>query len=139
MTEQGSNLLQKALSLSEEERADLACSLLNSLDPNVDEDAAGAWDKEIARRISDLGSGQTNTVSWEEVRNRLSSKLPMATKKVEFHEAASLELDSAFDWHLERSKFAAARFLVELNPLSQMSPKCRTAGLRAATERKTFF
>ena len=75
MTEQASNLLQKALSLSEEERADLACSLLNSLDPNVDEDAASAWDKEIARHISDLGSGQTNTVSWEEVRNRLSSKL----------------------------------------------------------------
>ena len=75
MTEQASNLLQKALSLSEEERADLACSLLNSLDPNVDEDAAGAWDKEIARRISDLDSGQTKTVSWEEVRNRLSSKL----------------------------------------------------------------
>ena len=75
MTEQASNLLQKALSLSEEERADLACSLLNSLDPTVDEGAAGAWDKEIARRISDLDSGQANTVSWEEVRNRLSSKL----------------------------------------------------------------
>jgi putative addiction module component (TIGR02574 family) len=75
MTEQTSNLLQKALSLSEEERADLACSLLNSLDPTVDEGAAGAWDKEIARRISDLDSGQANTVSWEEVRNRLSSKL----------------------------------------------------------------
>jgi putative addiction module component (TIGR02574 family) len=75
MTEQASNLLQKALSLSEEERADLACSLLNSLDPNVDEDAAGAWDEEIARRISGLDSGQADTVSWEEVRNRLSSKL----------------------------------------------------------------
>ena len=75
MTEQTSNLLQKALSLSEEERADLACSLLNSLDPTVDEGAAGAWDKEIARRISDLDSGQAKTVSWEEVRNRLSSKL----------------------------------------------------------------
>jgi putative addiction module component (TIGR02574 family) len=75
VTEQASNLLQKALSLSEEERADLACSLLNSLDPTVDEGAAGAWDKEIARRISDLDSGQAKTVSWEEVRNRLSSKL----------------------------------------------------------------
>jgi len=39
----------------------------------------------------------------------------MAKKKVEFHEAASLELDSAFDWYLERSESAAARFLVELN------------------------
>ena len=39
----------------------------------------------------------------------------MANKKVEFHEAASLELDAVFDWHLERSELAAARFLSDLN------------------------
>jgi putative addiction module component (TIGR02574 family) len=75
MTEQASNLLQKALSLSEEERADLACSLLNSLDPTVDEGASGAWDKEVARRISDLDSGRAKSVPWEEVRGRISAKL----------------------------------------------------------------
>jgi putative addiction module component (TIGR02574 family) len=76
MTEQASSLLQKALTLSEEERADLACSLIDSLDPTVDEGAAGAWDQEIARRISDLDSGRAKTVPWEDVRCRLSSKLP---------------------------------------------------------------
>ncbi|HKN74342.1 MAG TPA: addiction module protein [Candidatus Acidoferrum sp.] len=75
MTEQASNLLQKALSLSEEERADLACSLIDSLDPTVDEGATRAWNEEIARRISDLDSGRARTVPWEEVRGRLSSKL----------------------------------------------------------------
>jgi putative addiction module component (TIGR02574 family) len=75
MTEQASHLLQKALTLSEKERADLACSLIDSLDPTVDEGAAGDCDQEIARRISDLGSGRAKTVSWEEVRDRLSSKL----------------------------------------------------------------
>jgi putative addiction module component (TIGR02574 family) len=75
VTEQASNLLQKALALSEEERADLACSLLDSLDPTADEGAAGAWDQEIARRISDLDSGRAKTVPWEEVRGRISSKL----------------------------------------------------------------
>jgi putative addiction module component (TIGR02574 family) len=75
MTEQASNLLQKALALSEEERADLACSLIDSLDPTVDEGVASAWNEEIARRMSDLDSGQAKTVSWEEVRGRLSSKL----------------------------------------------------------------
>lgn len=75
MTEQASNLLQKALTLSEEERAELACSLIDSLDPTVDEGAASAWDQEIARRISDLDSGRAKTVPWEEVRGRISSKL----------------------------------------------------------------
>jgi plasmid stabilization system protein ParE len=39
----------------------------------------------------------------------------MANKKVEFHEAASLELEAAFDWYLDRSESAAARFLADLN------------------------
>jgi putative addiction module component (TIGR02574 family) len=75
MTEQASNLLRKALTLSEEERAELACSLIDSLEPAVDEGAASAWDEEIARRISDLDSGRAKTAPWEEVRERLSSKL----------------------------------------------------------------
>jgi putative addiction module component (TIGR02574 family) len=75
MTEQASHLLQKALALSEEERADLACSLFDSLDATVDVGAANAWDQEIAQRISDLDSGQAKTVPWEEIRGRLSSKL----------------------------------------------------------------
>jgi len=75
MTEQTSNLLQKALTLSEEERADLACSLIDSLDATVDEDAKSAWDQEIAQRVSDLDSGQAKTVPWEELRGRISTKL----------------------------------------------------------------
>jgi putative addiction module component (TIGR02574 family) len=75
VTEQASNLLEKALTLSEEERAELACSLIDSLDPTVDEGAASAWDQEIAQRISDLDSGRAKTVPWEEVRGRLASKL----------------------------------------------------------------
>jgi len=75
MTEQASTLLQKALSLSVEERADLDCSLIDSLDATVDEGASVAWDKEIAQRACDLNSGQAKTVPWVDVRARLSSKL----------------------------------------------------------------
>jgi putative addiction module component (TIGR02574 family) len=75
MTEQASNLLQKALTLTDEERADLASSLIDSLDPTFDEGVAGAWDQEIAQRISDLDAGRAKTVSWDEVRTRLTSKL----------------------------------------------------------------
>jgi toxin ParE1/3/4 len=39
----------------------------------------------------------------------------MANKKVEFHEAASLELEAAFDWYLARSESAAGRFVEELD------------------------
>ncbi len=74
MTQQASELLQKALSLSEEERAELAGSLIESLDATVDEAAEAAWNQEIACRIEDLDSG-AKTVPWEAVRSRISSKL----------------------------------------------------------------
>jgi toxin ParE1/3/4 len=39
----------------------------------------------------------------------------MASKEVEFHEEASLEYEAAFEWYLERSEAAAARFAGELS------------------------
>jgi plasmid stabilization system protein ParE len=39
----------------------------------------------------------------------------MASKKVEFHDEANLELGAAFDWYLERSEPAAARFIAEMD------------------------
>jgi len=38
----------------------------------------------------------------------------MPNKEVEFHEAASKEFEAAFDWYLERSAGAAARFANEM-------------------------
>ncbi len=75
MTQQALDLLQKALSLTEEERAALAGSLLDSLDATVDEGAENAWDQEIARRMADIDSGKAKTVPWEEVRGKISSRL----------------------------------------------------------------
>jgi putative addiction module component (TIGR02574 family) len=74
VTQQASKLLQKALSLSEEERAELAGSLIESLDATVDEPAEAAWNEEVARRIEDLDSGKAKTIPWEVVRSRISSK-----------------------------------------------------------------
>ena len=76
MAGQDSDLLQKALALSEEERANLACALIDSLDATVDEGTESAWEREIARRIADLDSGKAKTVPWREVQSRISSKLP---------------------------------------------------------------
>ncbi len=75
MTQPAFELLQKALTLSEEERAELAASLIDSLDTTVDAEAESAWNREIARRIENLDSGKAKTVPWEEVQRRISTKL----------------------------------------------------------------
>ena len=75
MTQQAQDLLQKALSLSEEERAELACSLMESLDAAAESGADSAWSEEIRRRIADLDSGAAKSVPWEEVQRRISSRL----------------------------------------------------------------
>jgi putative addiction module component (TIGR02574 family) len=75
MMQQALELLQKALTLPEEERTALVRSLIESLEEVADQGAERAWDEEIARRISDLDSGRAKTVSWEEVRQRNSARL----------------------------------------------------------------
>lgn len=77
MTDEATDLLKKALALPAQERAELAGSLLESLDGVQDEPEAveAAWNEEIARRIADLDSDKAKTVPWEEVRQRISSKL----------------------------------------------------------------
>jgi putative addiction module component (TIGR02574 family) len=75
MTQQALELLQKALTLPEEERTALVRSLIESLEEVADQGTERAWDEEIARRISDLDSGKSKTVSWEEVRQRISARL----------------------------------------------------------------
>jgi putative addiction module component (TIGR02574 family) len=59
------------------DKFELAGSLLESLDGAAEDPAAveDAWNEEIRRRIEDLDSGKAQTVPWEEVRQRISSKL----------------------------------------------------------------
>ena len=77
VTQEASELLNRALALTAEDRAELAGSLLESLDgpPEDPEAVEAARNEEIARRIEDLDSGRAQTVPWEEVRQRISSKL----------------------------------------------------------------
>lgn len=63
-------LLKHALTLSERDRAELASSLIDSLDPTVDPDAELAWQQEIARRLAEIESGRAKTVPWDEVRRK---------------------------------------------------------------------
>jgi putative addiction module component (TIGR02574 family) len=70
MTRDGQELLQKALTLPDDERAELAGNLIASLDRIIDHDVDAAWQKEIARRFHELPSGQVQTVSWESVERK---------------------------------------------------------------------
>jgi putative addiction module component (TIGR02574 family) len=75
MTHETADLLKKALSLPVSERADLAGSLIESLDETLDESVAAAWDEEVARRMAEVDSGAVKPVSLDEARRRLSSAL----------------------------------------------------------------
>ncbi|MGC2153805.1 MAG: addiction module protein, partial [Terriglobales bacterium] len=66
MTRDAQELLQRALTLPNKERAELAGNLLSSVDATMDLDADAAWQEEISRRLREVESGQVKAVSWDE-------------------------------------------------------------------------
>jgi putative addiction module component (TIGR02574 family) len=70
MTQEAFELLQQALVLPENERAEIAGILLSSLDATVDQDVDAAWQQEVARRLDELQSGKVQTIPWEEVQQK---------------------------------------------------------------------
>ena len=75
MTERTQELLQKALSLPDNERAELAGGLIASLDTNSDPDVDSAWQTEIARRADEVRSGEVSTVPWPHVQKKARALL----------------------------------------------------------------
>ncbi len=68
-------LLKKALTLPDKERADMAGSLIDSLDHTVDENAEAAWQEEIVRRLEEVRAGTVKTTSWNEVLQKAHTLL----------------------------------------------------------------
>ena len=81
MTQEATELLHKALALPEKERAELAGTLIDSLDPAIDENVEQAWQEEIARRIADIESGKVKTVPWDTVRKEAQAILDGKTSR----------------------------------------------------------
>jgi len=75
MMQEAQELLKKALALPVKERADLAGSLIESLDDTIDVDAEAAWQEEIVRRLEEVQSGKVKTASWDSVRQKGRSLL----------------------------------------------------------------
>jgi putative addiction module component (TIGR02574 family) len=77
MTPQVSELLEKALSLSTQERGLLAARLIDSLDDEQEEEGVeAAWDEEIKRRVDDIRSGRVKTIPGEQVLRELAKEFP---------------------------------------------------------------
>ena len=75
MTKEAAELLKRALTLPVSERADLAGSLIESLEDAQDESVAAVWDEEVVRRMADIDSGSVKPVALEDARRRISSAL----------------------------------------------------------------
>jgi putative addiction module component (TIGR02574 family) len=67
-------ILQEALALPAETRAELVDSLLGSLDGQIDEGVDDAWRSEVRKRVGEVESGTVETVSWEEFEARMRRK-----------------------------------------------------------------
>ena len=59
-------LLEKALRLSQKERADLALQLLQSLHNGQGPDAEQAWEEELRQRLEDLKTGRVQGLNLQQ-------------------------------------------------------------------------
>jgi putative addiction module component (TIGR02574 family) len=76
MTPQVSELLEKALTLSTQERGLLIDRLVETLDNEpAEEGVEAAWEEEIKRRVDDIRSGRVQTIPGEQVLGRLKARL----------------------------------------------------------------
>lgn len=75
MSDTLTELKQKAAELSDAERADLALSLIESLDGPADPDVEEAWRIEIERRIGQIDRGEVELIPGDEVFARLRRRM----------------------------------------------------------------
>ena len=72
MTPDAREILDAALKLNDQEKAAIAASLIESLDPDYDEGGDEAWAVEVAKRMRELDSGQVKAITWSEARRMIS-------------------------------------------------------------------
>jgi putative addiction module component (TIGR02574 family) len=63
--------LREALQLPPKARADIAGTLLRSLDDREEHGVEEAWAAEVTRRVADVDAGRVKLVSWQQARRRL--------------------------------------------------------------------
>jgi len=68
-------ILEDVLALPDDQRAELAVQLLQSLDREADPNAEEAWAAEIERRCAALDAGETTLSEWHDVRRCIEKEL----------------------------------------------------------------
>jgi putative addiction module component (TIGR02574 family) len=77
LTPQVSQLLEKALALSTEERGALIDQLVASLDEEpAEQGVEAAWGEEIKNRVNDIRSGRVKTIPGEQVLREIAEEFP---------------------------------------------------------------
>ncbi len=77
VTSRVSEILERALTLSTQERGLLIDRLVESLDEGPAEAGVeAAWDGEIKRRVDDIRSGRVKTIPGEQVLRELAEEFP---------------------------------------------------------------
>lgn len=72
-----SELLEKALALSAEDRERLIDQLIASRSEEpTEEGAEAAWEEEIKRRVDDIRAGRVKTIPGEQVLQELAQEFP---------------------------------------------------------------
>jgi putative addiction module component (TIGR02574 family) len=75
MADMLAEIKERASRLSEAERAELALSLIESLDGAADPDIEDAWRVEIERRVGEIERGEVQLIPGDEVFARLRRRL----------------------------------------------------------------
>ena len=77
MTPQVSEVLERAMTLSTQERGLLIDRLIESLDEQtIDEGVEGAWAEEIKRRVDDVRLAKVKMIAGEQVLEELAKEFP---------------------------------------------------------------
>jgi len=77
MTPQVSEVLEKTLALSTQERGLLIDHLIESLDEGpAEEGVEEAWSEEIKRRVDEIRSGKVKMIPGEQVLRELAKEFP---------------------------------------------------------------
>ena len=81
-------VVQEALALNEDDRAEVAARLLDSLEQE-DTEAEDVWVAELERRAEELESGAVQGIPWEDLRDRLM-RVTVTLNPLIFHPYATL-------------------------------------------------
>jgi putative addiction module component (TIGR02574 family) len=74
MNTESQQLLQSALALPESDHAEIAASLIHSLDSDIDNNIDEAWAQKIKQRIESIDKGQVKLIPWDDVMLEMGAR-----------------------------------------------------------------